>query len=183
MAEAVAMYEAEFGEITEAEMAAQHEADRAIAIRVRDDKIYYPDGTVEDVLGKPPGGVLTLILDAGALLALEKNDKAVWERFRSATLAGFPPVTHGGVVGQAWRAGGPRQAPLAAALAGTEILPLDEELGLKVGRLLGRSGARDVIDAALVLLAEDGDEIITSDPSDLAVLSAYTGIGVEVISV
>lgn len=52
--EAVAMYEAEFGEITEAEMAAQHEADRAIAIRVRDGKIYYPDGTVVDVLGSIP---------------------------------------------------------------------------------------------------------------------------------
>jgi hypothetical protein len=126
---------------------------------------------------------MTLILDAGALLALEKNDKAVWKRFKSATLAGFPPVTHGGVVGQVWRAGGPRQALLATALAGTEILPLDEELGRKAGRLLGRCGARDVIDAALVLLAEDGDEIITSDPSDLKALISHTGLGVEVIPV
>jgi hypothetical protein len=125
---------------------------------------------------------MTLILDAGALLALEKNDKAVWRRFTSARLAGFPPVTHGGIVGQVWRADGPRQARLATALAGTEILPLDEELGRKAGRLLGRSGTRDVIDAALVLIAEDGDEIITSDRSDLAVLVAHTGIGVELIS-
>jgi Arc/MetJ-type ribon-helix-helix transcriptional regulator len=51
MAEAVAMYEAEFGKITEADMVAQHEADRANAIRFRDGKIYYPDGTVEDADG------------------------------------------------------------------------------------------------------------------------------------
>jgi hypothetical protein len=124
---------------------------------------------------------MTLILDAGALLALERNDKAVWQRFESAGLAGFPPVTHGGVVGQAWRAGGPRQARLATALAGTEVLPLDDELGRKAGRLLGKSGTRDVIDAALVLLAEDGDEIITSDPSDLEALLLHTRIDVDVI--
>jgi Arc/MetJ-type ribon-helix-helix transcriptional regulator len=51
MDEAIAMYEAEFGKITEADMAAQHEADRANAIRVRDGKIYYPDGTVKDAHG------------------------------------------------------------------------------------------------------------------------------------
>jgi hypothetical protein len=54
---------------------------------------------------------------------------------------------------------------------------------LDAGALLGRSGTRDVIDAALVLLAEDGDEIITSDRTDLAELSAYTGIGVELIPI
>lgn len=124
---------------------------------------------------------MTLILDAGALLALERNDASVWERFASARLAGFPPVTHGGVVGQVWRASGPRQARLATALAGTEILPLDDELGRQAGRLLGRSGTCDVIDAALVLLAEDGDEIITSDLSDLAALVSHFKIGVELI--
>jgi hypothetical protein len=35
---------------------------------------------------------MTLILDAGALLALEKNDKAVWTRFTSARL-----VAHTGI--------------------------------------------------------------------------------------
>ena len=46
---------------------------------------------------------MTLVLDAGALLALEKNDKEMWRRWKSARLAGFPPVTHGGIVGQVWR--------------------------------------------------------------------------------
>jgi hypothetical protein len=126
---------------------------------------------------------VTLILDAGALLALERSDRRVWRRFSSARLAGFTPVTHGGIVGQAWRTGGPRQALLAKALAGTEIRPLDEALGRKAGRLLGRAGARDVVDAALVLLAEDGDEIMTSDPSDLTKLISHVRVAVDVIRV
>jgi hypothetical protein len=122
---------------------------------------------------------MTLIIDTGALLALEKNDREIWRRWKSAWLAGFPPVTHGGVVGQAWRGGGPCQARLAAALDGIEVYPLDDELGRRAGVLLKRSGTSDVIDAALVLLAEDGDEIITSDPGDLRALSRYANLDVE----
>jgi hypothetical protein len=122
---------------------------------------------------------MTLVFDAGALLALEKNDQAVWERLKAASLAGFPPVTHGGVVGQAWRGSGPRQARLAAALDGIEVYPLDDELGRRAGVLLKRSGTSDVIDAALVLLAEDGDEIITSDLGDLRALSRHANLDVE----
>lgn len=124
---------------------------------------------------------MTLVLDAGALLALEKNDRAMWRRFKSARLAGFPPVSHGGVVGQAWRGGGPRQALLATALGGIDIRPLDAELGRGAGGLLARAGTSDVIDAALVLLAEDGDEIVTSDPRDLAALAARADLHVDVI--
>lgn len=122
---------------------------------------------------------MTLVLDAGALLALEKNDKEMWRRWKSARLAGFPPVTHGGVVGQVWRGGGPRQALLSMALDGIEVYPLDDELGRRAGVLLKRAGGSDVIDAALVLLAEDGDEIITSDRNDLAVLTEHANLDVE----
>jgi hypothetical protein len=122
---------------------------------------------------------VTLVFDAGGLLALEKNDKATWRRWKSARLAGFPPVTHGGVVGQVWRGGGPRQALLAMALDGLEVYPLDDDLGRRAGVLLKRAGSSDVIDAALVLLAEDGDEIITSDPGDLKVLTRHANLDVE----
>lgn len=126
---------------------------------------------------------MTLVLDAGALLALEKNDRAMWRRFKSARLAGLPPVSHGGVVGQAWRGGGPRQALLATALAGIDTRPLDDELGRKAGYLLARTSTSDVIDAALVLLAQDGDEIVTSDAGDLAALAARADLHVDVVPV
>jgi hypothetical protein len=40
-----------------------------------------------------------------------------------------------------------------------------------------------VIDAALVLLAEDGDDIVTSDPEDLEPLASCLGRHVEVVRV
>ena len=62
-----------------------------------------------------------------------------------------------GVVGLA------RQALLARGLAMSEVKPLDDELGRRAGALLARAHTKDVIDAALALLAVDGDRIVTSD--------------------
>lgn len=124
---------------------------------------------------------MTLVLDSGALIALERNDRAMWRRMKAAHLAGSVPVSHGGVVGQAWRGRGPRQALLAKALAGTHVRPLDDPLGRAAGELLAVAGRRDVIDAALVLLAADGDDIVTSDPDDLEPLVLAAGRHVELI--
>jgi hypothetical protein len=124
---------------------------------------------------------MKLVLDSGALIALEKNDRGMWARFKEALLAGNEAVSHGGAVGQAWRAGGPRQALLARALAGIAVLPLDDAAGRAAGQLLARSGQSDVIDAALVLLADDGDQIVTSDPDDIEPLAAAAGRHVEII--
>jgi hypothetical protein len=81
-------------------------------------------------------------------------------------LASSIPVSHGGIVGQVWRGGGPRQALLAQALEAIEVRPFGETLGRAAGALLARTGGADVIDAALVLLADDGEDIVTSDPED-----------------
>jgi hypothetical protein len=126
---------------------------------------------------------VSLVLDSGALIALEKNDRAMWRRLKAALLASSCPKSHGGIVGQAWRGGGPRQALLARALAGIDVRPLDESLGRAAGSLLARDGGADVIDAALVLLADDGDDIVTSDPEDLESLAAQLGRHVELIRV
>jgi hypothetical protein len=126
---------------------------------------------------------MRLVLDSGALIALERNDRPMWRRLKAALLEELVPVSHGGVVGQAWRAGGPRQALLAKSLAGIEVRALDEALGRAAGGLLARAGKEDVIDAALVLLAEEGDAIVTSDAVDLEPLAALAGSHVELIHV
>ena len=126
---------------------------------------------------------MSLVLDSGALIALEKNDRAMWRRLKTALLAKRVPVTHGGVVGQAWRGGGPRQALLAQALSGIDVRSLDENLGRASGSLLARNDGVDVIDAALVLLADDGDDIVTSDPEDLESLATQLGRHVELLRV
>jgi predicted nucleic acid-binding protein len=122
-----------------------------------------------------------LVLDSGALIALERNDRAMWRRVKAAQLAGSVPVSHGGVVGQAWRGQGARQALLSKALAGVEVRALDEALGRAAGRLLAAARRSDVVDAALVLLAEDGDQIVTSDPRDIEPLAVASGLHVELV--
>lgn len=123
---------------------------------------------------------MTLVLDAGALIALDRNERPMWARLKAVAELGQLPVTHGGVVGQVWR-GGSRQARLATALAGVEVRALDERLGRSAGELLAATGTSDVIDAALALLASDGDEIVTLDRDDMEILVAATGHHVELL--
>lgn len=125
---------------------------------------------------------MTLILDSGALIALERNDRAMWRRFKAALLSGTVPACHGGVVGQAWRGQGSRQALLAKALQGIDVRVLDEALGRAAGELLAVSRRRDAVDAALVLLARDGDQILTSDPDDIEPLARASGCHVEIVT-
>jgi hypothetical protein len=122
---------------------------------------------------------VTLVLDAGALIAVERSDREVVALLKAERHAGRVPVTHGGVVGQVWRDGA-RQAKLARLLAGVEIAPLDDALGRRAGILLARTHTDDVLDAALVLLTTDGDLIVTSDVSDLTTLAAAYGAHVEI---
>jgi hypothetical protein len=123
---------------------------------------------------------VTDVLDAGALIAADRGDRATWTRLKAA--ADDAPLTHGGIVGQAWR-GGARQARLARFLAGVDVLPLTDELGRASGVLLGATGTADVVDAALVMLAADGDVIYTSDPDDIARLATERDLHVDVVRV
>ena len=126
---------------------------------------------------------MRLIQDSCSLIALERNDRMMWRRLKSALIASEIPVTHGGVVGQAWRGQGPRSALLAKALTGIDVRPLNEYLGKRAGELLARAKNTDVIDAALVLLASDGDAIATSDSDDIGRLARAAGRLVDLISV
>ena len=133
------------------------------------------------VAGGQPASRMSVILDAGALVALERNERAMWRRLKAARRSGTPPMTHGGVIAQVWRGGTGRQALLARALQAVEVVPLDVELGRWAGVLLARSGLADAIDAALAAMADHGDQIITSDPDDLAVLVAASTRRVDVV--
>jgi len=126
---------------------------------------------------------LSLILDAGALVAVERGDRDIVALVKRERLAERAPLTHGGVIAQVWRGGVGRQALLARFLAGLDVEALDISLGKRAGALLGRSGGADAIDAAIVCLAGDGDEILTSDPNDLRALAEAAGLHVELIPV
>ena len=125
---------------------------------------------------------MTLVLDAGALLAVERGDRELMALLKGELQLRRAPVTHGGVVGQVWR-GGKRQERLAAFLRGVAVAPLDADLGRRSGALLGHARRSDVIDAAVVLLAEDGDSILTSDVEDLEPLAEKAGVHVDLVPV
>ena len=57
-----------------------------------------------------------LVLDAGALIALDRDDRKVWRLLREAAAAGDLIQVPAGAVGQAWR-NGRRQVLLSKALA------------------------------------------------------------------
>lgn len=126
---------------------------------------------------------MTLILDAGGLVALERGDRITWRRVTNAMRAGDPPLTHGGVIAQVWRGGSGRQARLAVALRSIHVQGLDDALGRAAGVLLRRAGMTDAIDAAVVAIAHHGDRILTSDPLDITHLAAAAGKRLDVVPV
>lgn len=110
-----------------------------------------------------------VVLDAGALIAFERNDRKVralveLARAHQATL--YAPA---GVVAQAWR-DGRKQVRLSRLLgSGLVVVPvLDHQEARAVGVLCGQSKSHDIVDASVVLVARRvGAKIVTSDPGDL----------------
>jgi hypothetical protein len=113
-----------------------------------------------------------LTLDAGALIAFDRNERVVVTLIARAIEHGYSFAVPAGVVGQAWR-NGSRQARLARFLGSSEVVieALDDLRARAAGQLCGVKKTRDVIDASVVLCAKrQGHRIVTSDPKDLWVL-------------
>ncbi|HEX3474553.1 MAG TPA: hypothetical protein VHT91_05900 [Kofleriaceae bacterium] len=110
-----------------------------------------------------------LTLDAGALIAFERNDRRIVALIALAHDHGWTIAVPAGVVGQVWR-DGRKQARLARLLASdeVEVEVLDNRRAREAGQLCGARGTADVIDASVVLAARArGHHIATSDPEDL----------------
>jgi hypothetical protein len=109
------------------------------------------------------------VLDAGALIALDRGNKRMFALLRRALAQGRTLRVPAGVVGQAWR-DGRLQVTLARFLRSreVEIVPLDEHLARSCGELCDSAHSADVIDASVVIVAREGrDSIVTGDPNDL----------------
>lgn len=107
-----------------------------------------------------------IVFDSGALIALERGDRSVGALLASAAQEGIDAVTSSGCVAQVWR-NPARQSRLARGLEGFVEHPLDATRARQSGMLLASTDTRDVVDAAVVVLANDGDTILTSDPHDI----------------
>lgn len=118
---------------------------------------------------------MSLVLDAGALIAVDRRDRSILALLRIAERRNEPLITSAAVVAQVWRDGS-RQANLARLLAGVRVAALRPEDGRRLGVLLGRCGAADVVDAHIASLATAGDVLLTSDSHDLRPLLAAIGV-------
>ena len=109
-----------------------------------------------------------LTLDAGALIAFERNNRRLVALIAQSLEHGDSLAVPAGVVGQVWRSGR-RQARLARFLGSdkVEIETLDDQRARHAGQLCVR-GTADVIDASVVLCARArGHQIATSDSGDI----------------
>ena len=110
-----------------------------------------------------------LTLDAGALVAFERNDRRVVATIARAVERRVPIAIPAGVVGQVWRDG--RTQVRLVRLLGSDVVevePLDDTRARAAGQLCGATRTRDVIDASVVLCARARRQgVMTSDIEDL----------------
>lgn len=119
------------------------------------------------------------VLDAGALVAIDRRDRRIGVRLRVLQQQGTPIRVSSAVVGQVWR-DGRRQANLARILAGVGIDALAEEDGRRIGEMLALAGSADVVDAHVALMTGAADLVLTSDPDDIRTLLQARGVTARV---
>ena len=125
---------------------------------------------------------MNLVLDAGALIAIDRQEREVFRRIELARRAGADLVTTAPVLGQAWR-NGARQARLARLIATVDVRAVSGVEARAAGELLARSRTADVVDALLVGIVLAGDEVLTSDPEDLNALLAARGVEARIVTI
>jgi hypothetical protein len=127
--------------------------------------------------------VSALVLDAGAFVAVERNERRMVARLRVAAANGMELRTHPLVVAQVWRDHRGRQVNLARLLSAIDIISIDASMGRACGALLGKAGMSDPVDATVVLISRSGDRIATSDPDDIQRLIDAAGRRVTLVPV
>jgi hypothetical protein len=126
--------------------------------------------------------VSALILDAGALIAVDRDDPSMIARLRVVHSAGLELRTTGIVLAEVWRDPTGRQSNLARLLKSVEVRAVDDPLGRTAGVLLGRAGRGQAADATIVSIAAAGDRIVTGDPGDISGLVAASGRQIAVVA-
>ena len=115
----------------------------------------------------------SIVLDTGALIALERNDRALWAALKVAAMRGTDVIVPSTALAQAWR-GSAAQARLAKALHHCNIAPFDDQ-PRAVGELCGRARTKDICDAHVAIVASSGDVLYTSDMRDMRHLLSTLG--------
>lgn len=110
-----------------------------------------------------------ITLDAGGLIALDRNDRRVVVLLARASETSARVTVPATALAQAIRRP-ERQARLARLIRQptTDVINLDRVDATNVGRLLATSGTTDVVDAHVVICARRSQQrVVTTDPEDL----------------
>ena len=113
-------------------------------------------------------------LDAGGLIALDRDDRRVVVLLARARETGARVTVPASALAQAIR-WPDRQARLSRLIRQptTEVVSLDRVDATNVGRLLAASGTSDIAEAHVVVCARRADQpVVTSDPGDLRQLDS-----------
>jgi hypothetical protein len=122
--------------------------------------------------------VSAVVLDTGALIAVERGRLDVALPLRQHLRAGGIAVVPAGCLAQAWRRPS-RQARLAAFLRadGVELADLVERDARRIGLLLEAARTSDVVDGHVAVLGlRHAAVVFTSDPDDLGRLAPELAI-------
>ena len=109
--------------------------------------------------------------DTGALIAGDRNDRAMWALHAGFLAEEVSPTVPAPVVAEAWR-GGSRQANLARFLALCTIESMEADQAKAVGVLSGKAAHDDVVDVTVVEGAlRRRDAVVTSNPAHIRAIA------------
>lgn len=131
---------------------------------------------------------MTLVLDAGALIQVDRGNQEVLSALKTAFDKGEVVDVPTGVIGQAWR-NPDRQVLLSRTLNQCNEVNLDGATARASGQLCGRTATSDVIDASVALAVayarRSGEEVtlLTSDSVELGMLLSVLNAQARIIGV
>ena len=123
-----------------------------------------------------PEGASAVVLDTGALIAIEAGDNAIRALLKIAKLRNLPIYVPAPVIAEAWRGGSGKQTELAIFLKNGQrqgyvrIVDLDYLTALQIGVLWSTVEARNVsvTDVMVAWCVRKFEGVVfTSDPEDL----------------
>jgi hypothetical protein len=118
--------------------------------------------------------------DTGALVAAERNVRAMWALHAGFLAEEVVPTVPAPVLAEAWRSGG-RQASLSRLLALCAIEPLGEDQARRVGVLAAKAAHDDIVDVTVVEgAARRRDAIVTSNDTHIRAIAEAAGVRLHI---
>ena len=112
---------------------------------------------------------------AGALVAAERNERAMWALHAGFLAEEVVPTVPAPVLAEAWRGGG-RQASLSRLLAMCDAEALSEDQARRVGVLAGNAAHPDIVDVSVVEgAARRHDAVVTSNATHIRTIAEAAG--------